>query len=74
MAKIKISINKENCLSCGSCFAAQPELFEMDADGKAAVVAIFRDAEITDPGLIEKARAAQALCPNNAIIIEVLPE
>ena len=74
MPKIKVRINKENCISCGSCFAAHPDLFELDTDGKANVTAPYREIEITDPALIAQARSAHDLCPNMAIEIEELPE
>jgi ferredoxin len=71
MAKIKVRINKENCLSCGSCYASTPEVFEIDpADAKAAIVEQFREVEITDDALIAKIKATKELCPNGAIEVE----
>lgn len=74
MAKIKVRVNKENCISCGSCYASFPEVFAMDDDGTAKVVDQFNEVEITDPVMIEKAKSAKDMCPNMAIEIEELPE
>jgi len=65
MAKIKISIDKEKCLGCGTCYATAPEIFAFDEDGKAKVLII----ETEDPALIEKAKMSSYMCPNAAIII-----
>lgn len=70
MTKIKVRVNKANCISCGSCYASTPELFTMDDDGTAKVLNQYNEVEITDAELIEKARAAKDLCPNMAIEIE----
>ena len=74
MPKIKIHLNKENCIGCGSCFAAHPDLFALDNDGKAKIVDQYQDIEITDPALIEQAKSARDLCPNQAVTIEEIPE
>jgi len=70
MAKIKVSILKGDCMGCGTCYAAYPEIFEMDVDGKAKVKDEFNNVEIQDPALIEKAKSAASMCPNGAIKIE----
>ena len=36
MAKYKITIDRENCISCGACVNACPDNWEMKDDGKAA--------------------------------------
>ena len=38
MAK-KVVINKDDCFGCGACSATCPEVFQMEDDGKAGVVA-----------------------------------
>lgn len=70
MSKIKVSILKGQCMSCGTCFAAYPEVFEMDVDGKAKIKDELINIEIEDPVLIEKAKSAASMCPNGAIKIE----
>ena len=32
---MKIKINKEKCIGCGSCVSIAPETFDFDDDGKA---------------------------------------
>lgn len=38
MAK-KVRVNKDECFGCGACTATCPEVFQMEDDGKAGVVA-----------------------------------
>jgi len=72
MSKIKVRINKDKCIGCGTCYATAPEIFEMDADGKAKITATFNEVEITDPAMIEKAKTAASMCPDHAIEVEEL--
>jgi len=51
MAEFKISINKDLCISCGSCTITAPEIFELGVDSKAQVKA----GAIVDPDLLAKA-------------------
>lgn len=74
MTKIKVKVNKETCISCGSCYASHPDLFAMDDDGSAKVVDQYAEVEISDPDLIAQAKSAQEMCPNMAIEIEEIPE
>ncbi|MCM1256560.1 MAG: ferredoxin [Roseburia sp.] len=32
-------VDKDTCISCGLCVSTEPEVFEMDDDGKAVAVA-----------------------------------
>jgi|PlaIllAssembly_1097288.scaffolds.fasta_scaffold595727_2 ferredoxin len=74
MPKIKVRINKEKCIGCGTCYATAPEIFEMDVDGKAKITSAFQEVEITDPMMIDKAKAAASMCPDQAIEVEELPD
>lgn len=74
MAKIKVTLNKANCISCGSCYASTPEAFTMDSDGTANVVESLREVEITDQAMIDKIKMARDLCPNQAIVVEEIAE
>ena len=65
MSKITITVDKEKCIACGSCYASAPEIFEPDGECKANVLI----SETEDPALIEKAKLARDMCPNGAIII-----
>lgn len=35
---IKIKINKDKCIGCGSCVYSMPEIFAFDDEGKAEVI------------------------------------
>jgi len=63
MAKIKISIDREKCIGCGSCIAICPDNWEMDGDGKSKP----KKTELDDEGCNEK--AAQ-VCPVQCIKVE----
>ena len=59
---MKIKIDKEKCLGCGTCVALYPEIFEMDEDFKARV-----KKEADD---FHNAPEAVQSCPGQAISIE----
>lgn len=62
---MKVIIDKEKCIGCGSCVAVCPGVFEMTADGKAELVA-GADLEANK----EKITEAVAICPTEAITQE----
>lgn len=78
VTKLKIVIDRENCVSCGNCESVCPEVFELSPDDdKSQIVEKFRDAGdpatgIVDEGLEECVRMAADECPMN--IIEVIEE
>jgi len=59
---MKVLVNKEKCLGCGTCVSICPEVFQLGADGK---------AEVKEGVDLEKFLAAIdeaiANCPTNAI-------
>ncbi|HLD27593.1 MAG TPA: ferredoxin [Patescibacteria group bacterium] len=57
---MKIKINKDKCLGCGTCVALMPEVFEIDAEGKSMVK--------TSEGLeLEQVLMTAKSCPTGAI-------
>ena len=58
---MKIEVNKDLCIGCGSCVAIDPETFEFNDEGLAEA----KTDEITDG-----AREAKEACPVDAISIE----
>lgn len=57
MAK-KVKVDPEMCIGCGLCVGSHPEIFDFDAEGKAAAIAEGDDAAVED---------AVASCPVSAI-------
>ncbi|MEM2108936.1 MAG: ferredoxin [Candidatus Odinarchaeota archaeon] len=35
---VRIKINRELCIACGSCYAVCPEVYESDEEGKSKIV------------------------------------
>jgi ferredoxin len=63
---VKVVINADACTGQGRCFGIAPELFDFDDLGNGVVKG---DGNVT-PELVEKARLAEANCPEHAISIE----
>lgn len=57
-----IEVDREKCISAGSCVAVAPEVFALDDEGKAIIVNATGDP---DEVILDAARA----CPTQAIII-----
>ncbi len=65
---MKVSIDHSKCVSCGSCVAICPEVFEMKEDGTVNVKDEFKEKNIPKE-LESKAREAHDMCPATAIVI-----
>ena len=61
---MKVIIDAELCVGCGTCAAIAPELFKMNDEGKADFI-----GEVTDENL-EVLDRAISMCPTTAIIKE----
>jgi ferredoxin len=61
---MKIEINKEKCIGCGTCAAICPDAFKLAGDGKAEVVVGDYSGK---EALINQAKDA---CPVQAITVE----
>lgn len=59
---MKIEVNKDLCIGCGSCQAICPEVFEIQDDGLALVTV----EEVTNENM-DDALDAKDGCPTNAI-------
>lgn len=53
---VKLKVDKDACIGCGSCVGAYPESFALDSDGK---------AECIKP--VDNAEDAKSNCPVGAI-------
>jgi ferredoxin len=61
---MKVRVDAETCVGCGTCAEEYPELFEMPGE-----VAIAK-TEVVPEDMHEKCREAVEICPVEAIIIE----
>lgn len=59
---MKLEVNQDLCIGCGACQAICPEVFQINDEGYAEVVA---DAD--ELGLLEDAVDAKESCPGSAI-------
>lgn len=59
---MKIKVDQEKCIGCGSCVGISPDVFEFNDDGLANCV----ENEIPEE-LVEEAADAQNSCPVGAI-------
>jgi ferredoxin len=65
---VRLHVDRNRCQGHTRCLALAPELFEIDALGSAREIG----DGLVPPGLAEKARLAEANCPEFAIaIVEV---
>ncbi len=63
---MRVRVDSEKCQGHNRCYALAPELFDVDDYGNAHEL----NDGVVPPGLEDKARLAQANCPEFAIIIE----
>ncbi|MBL4931443.1 MULTISPECIES: ferredoxin [Clostridium] len=62
---MKADVDKDTCIGCGLCPSIAPDVFDMQDDGKAGVIAdpVPNDSE-------DSAKEAEENCPVNAINVE----
>ncbi len=63
MAKYKIEIDKEACISCGSCAAVCPDVFEMRTEDNKAYA---KKSELEELGCVQE---AVDVCPVQVIAV-----
>lgn len=63
---MKVSVDPERCQGHNRCYALAPELFDVDEYGMASA----RDGGEVPAALEDKARLAEANCPEFAIHVE----
>ena len=59
---MKITINQEECIGCGSCAVVCPDVFDMNEENKAVVKSTNTDQEC--------AKEAIDICPIQAIEVK----
>lgn len=64
---MKLRVDADRCQGHGMCAVTAPELFELDGEGKSVVL-----VDRVDPSQVDGARAAEASCPELAIVFEAL--
>ncbi len=60
---VKISIDREKCVGAAACAAIAPEVFQLDDEDKAVVIA-------ADGAPLPDVREAERRCPTGAISVE----
>jgi ferredoxin len=70
MKKIRVKINKDMCIGCGSCAAMEPSIFEINEDSLAQISNQYREKVIEDEAIFSKVLEIRDLCPNGAIEVE----
>ncbi|MGB9911553.1 MAG: ferredoxin [Microgenomates group bacterium] len=60
---MKVTVDKNKCIGCGTCIAIAPKSFKFDNEGKSEAIVPPGDNE-------EKIKEAGESCPVNAIKIE----
>lgn len=64
---MKIKINQEDCIGCGSCSAVCPDVFDLNDEGNAFIKDTGTDQGETDN---QCAKEAVDICPVQVIKIE----
>jgi len=66
---MKVIIDQEKCISCGSCVAVCPDIFDLDENSKACFKGSDNPTELEtdDSGCIDE---AVEICPVQVIKIE----
>ncbi|MGE3268881.1 MAG: ferredoxin [Chloroflexota bacterium] len=65
LTQLRVHVDRERCQGHTRCYAIAPELFELDDLGNASEVG----DGLVPHGLEEKARLAEANCPEEAVCI-----
>jgi ferredoxin len=70
--RYKIEVNREGCISCGSCYAIDPDHFESDSEGKSQVIGGSTNGksigEFDDEKTVAAESAAES-CPVSVITV-----
>ena len=64
---MKIKINQEECIGCGSCSAVCPDVFDLNDDNKAIIKDTNSDQGESDDECVQE---AVDICPVDVIKIE----
>jgi len=67
---MKVRIDPDKCIMCGTCVAICPEVFEMKDNGSVDVKDEYKGVDIADEQLVGKIKEAEVACPTMAIVVE----
>jgi ferredoxin len=71
---VKITIDRDGCISCGSCEEKCPEVFHLDEESKSSVVPKYRKGELgkgeVGDDLTSCVESARDACPVSVIATE----
>jgi ferredoxin len=71
---LKVTIDREGCISCGVCEVTCPEVFKLQEDSKSGIVESYRKGDVgigeVDESLSSCVENAKASCPVEVIRTE----
>jgi ferredoxin len=71
---MKVSIDREGCIGCGTCEATCPEVFKLVEDGKSSITEKYRKEDLgkgeVGDDLTNCVEEAKASCPVQVITTE----
>ncbi|NIQ06100.1 MAG: ferredoxin [Candidatus Korarchaeota archaeon] len=70
---MKVVVDEETCIGCGTCVGLCPEVFELGSDGKAYITEDYREDDSFEgevPEDIECTKQGAENCPVDAISVE----
>jgi ferredoxin len=71
---MRISIDRANCISCGSCEETCPEVFKLDEDTFSSIVPKYRKGDLgkgeVGDDLVSCVESARDACPVSVISTE----
>ncbi len=72
--KVKVTLDQDTCIACGTCGALMSDAFEYDDNaGKYSVTEAYKETTV-DEETLKKLQEAASMCPTSSIKVEVVEE
>ncbi len=72
MLKYVITVDRDGCIACATCYTIDPKHYESTSDGKSKVIGGTSNGKSTgeiEDDKIDDARAAETSCPVSVITV-----